>query len=129
MANETWNKIKNFLSKEQLDKPKTKKKVTTNKSAKDIATEKGEPYVEVITLEIDPKNPIQGAFELEWNDLFIEKLRAQGYTGGKDEDIIDTWFQQVCRNIAIEEWEAVHDTATNQFVIRTNIVDGKSEIK
>ena len=32
-------------------------KRTTKKSAKDIATEKDEPWVSVIDLEVDPENP------------------------------------------------------------------------
>lgn len=130
MANETWNKIKKAVlgDTERFNQKSKSKVVKTHKSKKQIATEKGEPYVEVITLDIDPNNPVQGAFELEWNELFITKLRAEGYTGGTDEDVIDTWFQQVCRNIAIEEWETMPDSGPSTFVTKTNLGDGKSEI-
>ena len=80
--------------------PKTKKK-----SKKDLATEKGEPYVEIISVDIDPDNIGQGAFELEWNDIFLAKLLRAGYEGKTDEDIVDRWFQDVCRNVVLETYE------------------------
>jgi len=80
--------------------PKTKKK-----SKKDLATERGEPYVEIISVEIDPDNIGQGAFELEWNDIFLAKLVRAGYEGKTDENIVDRWFQDVCRNVVLETYE------------------------
>mgnify|MGYP000135247484 CR=1 FL=1 len=55
MANETWNKIKKAV----LGDPKSvkKKTVKTTKSPKEIATENKEPYIEVLTLDIDAQNP------------------------------------------------------------------------
>ena len=127
MANETWNKIKKAV----LGDPKSvkKKTVKTTKSPKEIATENKEPYIEVLTLDIDAQNPVQGAFELEWNDYFVKELRAKGFQGATDEDVIDVWFQQICRNIAINEWENSPDNpGPSKFVTRTDIGDGKSEI-
>ena len=81
-------------------KPKEKKK-----SKKELATERGEPYVEIISVDIDPDNIGQGAFELEWNDIFLAKLLRAGYEGKTDEDIVDRWFQDVCRNVVLETYE------------------------
>ena len=52
----------------------TKPKRAPKKSAKEIATEKDEPWVNVIDLEVDPDNPGSGAFELDWNQQFIKML-------------------------------------------------------
>jgi len=83
----------------------------------------------VLTLDIDAQNPVQGAFELEWNDYFVKELRAKGFQGATDEDVIDVWFQQICRNIAINEWENTPDNpGPSTFVTKTDIGDGKSEI-
>ena len=81
-------------------KPKEKKK-----TKKDLATERGEPYVEIISVDIDPENIGQGAFELEWNDIFLAKLVRAGYEGKTDENIVDRWFQDVCRNVVLETYE------------------------
>ena len=82
------------------EKPKPKKK-----TKKELATERGEPYVEIISVDIDPDNIGQGAFELEWNDIFLAKLLRAGYEGKTDEDIVDRWFQDVCRNVVLETYE------------------------
>lgn len=116
-------------------KPETKPKsqttvAKTKKSPKQIATENGEPYIEVISLDIDAKNPVQGAFELEWNDLFVEELKKSGFRGPSDEDIVDTWFQQVCRNVALSQWETYdEDVKSNMFVKRNDLGNGRTEIK
>jgi len=81
-------------------KPKEKKK-----TKKELATERGEPYVEIISVDIDPDNIGQGAFELEWNDSFLAKLVRAGYEGKTDENIVDRWFQDVCRNVVLETYE------------------------
>jgi hypothetical protein len=86
-------------------KPKAPK---PKKSAKDLATEKGEPWVNIISVELDPSNIGAGAFELDWNDLFVAKLVKSGYMRGKndtDADIVDRWFQDVCRNVVMENFE------------------------
>ncbi len=41
------------------------------KTEKQIATEAGEPWVQVLSIEVDPNNLHQGAFELDWNEIFV----------------------------------------------------------
>jgi hypothetical protein len=70
------------------------------KTPKEIATEKGEPWVAVVdTGFADPKNPGKGFLELDWNNAFIELLIGAGYSGRTDEDIIDMWFNDLCRGV------------------------------
>tara|TARA_Y100000114_G_scaffold62940_2_gene57653 strand:+ start:72 stop:464 length:393 start_codon:yes stop_codon:yes gene_type:complete len=125
------NKAKGIFGKKGPSQPKAKKKkVVTTDSAKDKATARGEPYVEVITLEVDAKNPSQGAFELEWNDLFVEELKRNGYRGNTDEDIVDVWFQQICKNVALSQWETFdEDNRQRSLVTKTNVGDGRTEVK
>ena len=78
---------------------KTRKEIL---SAKEKATRDGKPYVEVVTLEFDPTNPSKGYFELQWNKHFIAELQEAGYSGSSDEEIVDSWFTNLCRNIAEE---------------------------
>ena len=70
------------------------KKSPAPKTAKEIATEKGEPWVGVISVELDPDNIGNGAFELDWNDKFITNLVRQGYQskpGEPENVIVDRW--------------------------------------
>jgi hypothetical protein len=106
---------------DRLKKKKTETKAETpkaaKKSAKDIATEKGEPYISVVQVELDPDNIGNGAFELDWNDKFITNLVRAGYQRKPNEEesvIVDRWFQDVCRNVVqenYEQWEANYATA------------------
>ena len=48
-------------------KPEPKPK-SAPKSPKDLATERGEPYVNILSMDIDPENLHAGSFELDWND-------------------------------------------------------------
>jgi hypothetical protein len=75
---------------------------------KELATSKGEPYISILSVDLDPANIDNGAFELDWNDKFIINLIKQGYKYSKkdtDQMIVDRWFQTVCRNIALEVYE------------------------
>jgi hypothetical protein len=76
-----------------------------DKSAKDHATDNGEPYVAVLSVDIDKNNVGNGSFELDWNDIFVARLVKAGYRGTTDQQIVDQWFQTVCRNIVLETFE------------------------
>ena len=56
-------------------------------------------------MELDAGSLERGAFELDWNDLFVAKLIRAGYQGKTDNDIVDNWFQDVCRNVVLESYE------------------------
>ena len=90
-------------------KPEAKEKPTkVTKSAKDLATEKKEPYVNVLSMDVDPDNLHAGAFELDWNEYFVARLVKAGYMMNKDDtdaEIVDRWFQNVCRHVVMETWE------------------------
>jgi len=103
------------------------------KSAKQLATEANEPYVAIITMDIDPNNLHQGAFELDWNEIFIARLVKAGYMmkpTDADSDIVDRWFQNVCRHVVMETWEqdqAMRNSAGG-YVHTRDIGDGRTEI-
>ena len=58
-----------------------------------------EPWVNVVNTNFDEGNPNQGFMELEWNKPFIEFLRKHGYEGATDEEVVDKWFTDLCKNI------------------------------
>jgi hypothetical protein len=128
-----------FKKKPEVEEKKTVPKVVKpkvpKKTAKEIATEKGEPWVSVVQVELDPDNIGNGAFELDWNDKFIAQLVRAGYQYKPNEAedlIVDRWFQQVCRNVAIEnfeQWEANQPVdARPRGIERKDLGDGKTEV-
>lgn len=101
------------------------------KSAKEIATEKGEPYVAVISFDIAPDNLHQGSFELDWNDKFITNLVRAGYQMAQNEPenvIVDRWFQNVCRHVVLETWEQEQAMNPTRYHKVRNLGDGYSEV-
>jgi hypothetical protein len=110
--------------------PKPKK---VEKTAKEIATEKGEAYVNILSMDIDPENIGNGAFELDWNEKFIADLVRHGYMMDKndtDADIVDRWFTAVCRNVVLETYEQYEamDPERDRVIKSRNIGDGRSEV-
>lgn len=85
--------------------PKRERKPKKTKTAKELATEQNQPYVAILSVELDPNNIGNGAFELDWNDKFVANLVRAGYQGKTDQQIVDQWFQDVCRNILLENYE------------------------
>ena len=103
------------------------------KTEKEIATEKGEPYVNILSMEIDPQDLSQGAFELDWNDKFVANLIRAGYQKDPkdtDSNIVDRWFTAVCRNVVLETYEQYQamDPERDRVVKTRNIGDGRSEV-
>jgi hypothetical protein len=94
-------------------------------SAKDQATADGKPYVTVLQLDIDTANPTLGSFELEWNDVFVKQLMQLGYQGTNDEQIVDQWFQTVCRNVVMETYEQSMADPDNKPTKKTPLGGGR----
>ena len=85
-----------------------KKKIIKELSPKERASLAGEPYISILSVELDPADINNGSFELDWNDKFVANLIKQGYKirpDDTDAQIVDRWFQTVCRNIALEVYE------------------------
>ncbi len=107
-----FEKIKNWFNPPAVVKqpePEVKKAPKKKElSPKDKATAAGEPYVSILSVDLDPNDINNGAFELDWNDKFLANLIKQGYKikpEDTDAEIVDRWFQTVCRNIALEVYE------------------------
>ena len=129
-----------FLKPKKVEKPvevaprvSVPKAKAPEKTAKQTATEKNEPYVAILTMDIDPNNLHQGAFELDWNEIFIARLVKAGYMmkpTDADSDLVDRWFQNVCRHVVMETWEqeqAIRNSGA-QYVRTRDIGDGRTEI-
>jgi len=110
-------------------KPKTEKQPI--KSAKELATERGEPYINVVAVELDPDNIGAGAFELDWNDKFLANLVRAGFQKQPNEPehvIVDRWFQEICRNVVLETYEQEQADPDLRRVSKRNLGDGRTEI-
>jgi hypothetical protein len=99
-----------------VEKPATVPKKT--KTPKEIATEKREPWVAVLDTSINPRDPRNGFFELDWNEYFIDQLRFAGYKGDTDEDLIDRWFRDLCLSVAAEDKDLLDSIAAESVQSR-----------
>jgi hypothetical protein len=124
-----WLKPKQSPAKTQTN---TQEKVTPikrppQKTAKELAAERGDPYVNVVSMELDPNNLHQGAFELDWNDKFVSNLVRAGYQMKPDDtdaDIVDRWFQNVCRHVVMETWEQEEAMRKSGIYVKTTDLGG-----
>ena len=94
---------------------------------KERATEAKEPWVAVLDTHVNKENVRNGFFELDWNEYFVLQLRSAGYTGATDEEIVDRWFNELCRNVGAEEGVDM-STRGAGFVNRALRDDGKTEV-
>jgi hypothetical protein len=127
--------ILDFLRPKKPDPAPKEKTPKVKKTAKDIATEAGEPYVAIVKIDLDQDDIGNGAFELDWNDIFIARLVKAGYMMKKEDteaEIVDRWFQSICRNILnenFEQWEAnLPVDARPRRVDRNDLGNGRTEI-
>lgn len=114
-------------------KPK-EKKVEPTLTAKEKATQAGEPYVSVVKIDLDPSNINDGSFELDWNDKFVLNLIKAGYKQREDDTdqlIVERWFQYTCRNVALELYEQqVADPSNRDMrnVVTKDLGNGRTEV-
>jgi hypothetical protein len=131
--------MKNFIPKTlvnifQSRKPKKEptvapKEKPREKSAKELATENDEPYIAILRLDVDAENLHQGSFELDWNEKFVSNLVRAGYMMKRedtDSEIVDRWFQNVCRHVVMETWE--QEEAMNPQSRSKDLGNGRKEI-
>ena len=115
-------------------KPRKPKEKKVELSDKEKATMAGEPYVNVVKMAVDPEDIHNGEFELDWNDIFVARLVKAGYMmkpNDTDAEIVDRWFQNVCRHVVMETWEqeqAIKKSYGSQYIHDRDIGDGRREI-
>lgn len=83
-----------------------KVRLKDDKLEKELANIDNEPWVKVIEVHMeDPRDPSSGYFELDWNDKFVQSLYDAGYSGRNAEDVVDQWFNDLCRGVVNDEFE------------------------
>jgi hypothetical protein len=127
-----FDKLKKMFGPAEPVAPAAEVKKTTkkkpNKSEKELATERGDPYVAILSMDVDPENIHSGAFELDWNDKFVSNLIRAGYVGKTDSDIVDQWFQNVCRHVVMETWEQEQAMNPTRFTRSRDLGNGRTEV-
>jgi len=123
MLAEFWNNFKNRFKKDK----EAKKYSSSPTTEKELATARKEPYITVLQTHVNPDNVRNGFFELDWNDYFVLQLRQAGYEGEFEEEIVDQWFQDLCRNVAGEEGMSL-DRRPMGYINIKKMVDGKTEV-
>jgi hypothetical protein len=98
-----------------------------NLTPKEIASEKKEPWISVVDTHVNKENVRNGFFELDWNEYFVVQLKTAGYVGETDEEIVDKWFQELCRNVGAEEGVNM-DRRGSGYVNRALRDDGRTEV-
>ena len=107
-------------------KVKKTAKTTIKKKNKKGSKKSEEPMVKVLNLNVNPENPRNGFFELDWNNEFIEQLVDAGYQGETNEQIVDAWFRTIAMQILGEQGM---DTAREMGYINVVPIDkDKSEV-
>jgi hypothetical protein len=76
---------------------------------------------------VNKDNIRNGFFELDWNEYFVLQLKEAGYKGTTEEEMVDQWFQDLCRNIGAEEGVDMERRGSG-YVNVSNIGNGRAEI-
>ena len=122
-----------FLKGKDKERAKAKHELSGVELDKKLADIDDKPFVTVLNTNFDPDNPKKGYFELDWNQAFIDMLSKAGYSGVSDDEIVNKWFDDLCKGIVLEtmdtdvfeELKAQQDSK-NQ-VSKTKLEDGKVE--
>lgn len=105
---------------------------------KNVATIKGERWIRVLELETNEEDPKDGSFDLDWNEHFISYLAEHGYVYPTEDEAIDAWITDLCKNVALgnikgmlsdEEFDDLGDMPNGNVtsMIKRKSIDGRSE--
>lgn len=118
------NILNRIFGKESEEKSKTD---TVSLGPKELATQNKEPWVTVLKTHVNKENIRNGFFELDWNEYFVLELRKAGYAGTTEEEIVDQWFTELCRNVATEEGVDMQNRGSG-YINRALRDDGRTEV-
>ena len=77
-------------------------KIEKREAEKKIADLLNEPWVAIVDEGLDPHaGPSGFYFVFDWNDAWIAMLRHYGYEGSSEDELMEKWFGDVCRNEVI----------------------------
>ena len=123
------NKLKNLFRKEKMPSAEEVAFIAKQAKEKAEASRRNDPWVGIMSLDIDYNELNSGSFELDWNDAFITKLMKAGYEGKEDHDLVDQWFNAVCRNVVMETYQQEQADPTKRGSYAGTRSDGRKEYK
>ena len=121
-------KIKNLFKSKKTKEAEKYKVESAPVDPKTAATANQQPWVAVLNTHVNPDSPRNGFFELDWNEYFVQMLRSNGYTGVTDEELVDQWFSDLCREVGSEENVPSMDRRGMGYINVNNLGNGKSEV-
>ncbi len=124
-AEEEKNRLLEVAAQELAEAEESKR--LSKLTPKELATERKEPYIAVLETHVNKDNLRNGFFELDWNEYFVVQLTEAGYKGSSEEEIVDAWFSELCRNVGAESGVDM-DRRGSGYVNRALRDDGKTEV-
>lgn len=115
------DKVDEIINK-NAEQPTVKKDLTP----KEIATNNKEPWITVLNTHVNKDNIRNGFFELDWNEYFVLELKKEGYQGESEEEIVNHWFRELCKNIGSEE-EIEMERRNTGYINVNNLGNGRTE--
>ena len=122
-----------FLKGKDKERAKAKHELSGVELDKKLADIDDKPFVTVLNTNFDPDNPKKGYFELDWNQSFIDMLSKAGYSGVSDDEIVNKWFDDLCKGIVLETMdsdvldELKAQSSDSESIKKTALEDGKVE--
>lgn len=78
-------------------------RIEKREGEKKIASLLNEPWVAIVDEGLDTGlGPSGFYFVFDWNDQWIAMLRDHGYEGVSEEELMEKWFTDVCRNEVVQ---------------------------
>jgi hypothetical protein len=127
LKNQIENSIREAEQAKRLAELAKEEERKAKLTPKEKATENKEPWVAVLETHVNSDNIRNGFFELDWNEYFVLQLRQAGYTGAADEEVVDKWFQDLCKNVGSDSGVNM-DRRGSGFVNRALRDDGLTEV-
>lgn len=115
------------LAVKEAETVKLRLEEAAKKTPKELATEKKEPWVAVLDTHVNKDNIRNGFFELDWNEYFVLQLRTAGYPGETDEEVVNAWFIELCKNVGNEAGVNMERRGTG-FININDLGDGRTEV-
>jgi hypothetical protein len=103
------------------------KKISDQDYEKKHADILNKPYFRVLYGQYKESGPDQGTmtFELDWNEVFIRDLEANGWTGLSNDEIVNAWFEDACKQMfAEDQLETIQPAVTSFNRTRKRSLDG-----
>lgn len=108
--------------------------IDSNTYEREKATAENKPYFRVIYGDYEQGRNGDGqmTFELDWNSKFVESLSEAGWEGYTEDQIVNNWFEDSCRQMFTDETpsEDGHSfvQSSSKRIKKTDLGEGRQSI-